>query len=139
VAMDNTESPPLSSSTSSSTTAAKGLSPTELQSTPTERAKVAMDITESPLLSSSTNSSSAKGLSPTKLQSTLTIGGEQAKVAMLLSSSTSSSSDDGVIQHPSPRVSTHVHRLGYSLVHPLCVTAIMCTHNTVWLVIFMEC
>jgi hypothetical protein len=125
-------------------TAAKGLSPTELQSTPTEQAEVAMDITESPPLSSSTTSSmtAAKGLSPTELQSTQT---ERAKVAMditespLLSSSTSSLSDDGVI-YPSPRVSTHVHGLGYSLVHPLCVTAIMmCTHNTVWLVIFMEC
>ena len=53
-------------------------------------------------------------------------------------SSTSSLSDDGVIQHPSPKVSTHVHGLGYGLIHPLCVTAIM-MHNTVCLVIFMGC
>ena len=62
----------------------------------------------------------AKELSPPKLQSTPTTS---AKVAMditeshLLSSnnSTSSSSDEGVIQHPSPKVSTHVHGLGYRL------------------------
>ena len=96
--------------------AAKELSPPKLQSIP-----------------------AAKELSPPKLQSTPTTS---AKVAMditeshLLSSnsSTSSSSDEGVIQHPSPKVSTHVHGLGYHL-HPLCIMM----HNTVCLVTFMGC
>ena len=72
----------------------------------------------------------AKGLSPPKLQSTPTT---VAQVAMDITeshplssnSSTSSSSDDIVIQHPSLKVSTHVHGVDYSLIHPLCVTAVM--------------
>ena len=61
----------------------------------------------------------AKELSPPKLQSTpTTIVGERAQVAMDITESP-------LIQHPSPKVSTHVHGLGYSLIHPLCITAVM--------------
>ena len=51
----------------------------------------------------------AKGLSPPVLQSTPTTGGEPAQADVLelpLLSTSSSSSDDGVLLHPSPKVST---------------------------------
>jgi hypothetical protein len=109
--------------------AAKGLSPSVLQSTPTTDGKPArVDVPELPLLSSSSSSdddvgvlphaspklgAATKGLSPSVLQSTPTTDGKPARVDVpelpLLSSSSSSDDDVGVLPHASPKVSTYMY------------------------------